>query len=413
MKRSIILSCLLSLSLVIAAAAAQLPPMHRGVNTFPWIYRARIVGNNGQAFDYARLFPYFDAFKPTHFAALRAAGFDFVRAIVEPSPFLAADSAQREALVAQVLAETRKATDQGLTVIIDPHPHEGVKAWDSLAILTSDDMKARYEAMIVAFARALPRDGHGRYVLELMNEPPGGYGWRDNYGWREFQIRLVKAARAVAPQLPLVVTGDRGGGLDGLLRLDVAAIDDPAIIYSFHYYLPMVVTHQGAKWTSKGWRQQLNGIPYPPTPSAAAPTLARAHDAIIGANAGADSGRQKSWDEAQAALLDYFHNQNMAETIQADFARVSAWARENRIPSSRILLGEFGVFRPGARVDTAVNWTRDVRKACESNGFAWAYFNYAPFDENGQGFSLLQMTGPQPNSFDPRMLSDGLGLRMP
>jgi hypothetical protein len=390
--------------------AAELPPLRRGVNTFPWIYRAQTVNDDGRTFDYEHLFPYFAAFRPSHFLALRAAGIDFVRVIVDPGPFLAADSEpKREKLIAQVIDQTRKASEQGLAIVIDLHPRESAKDWRSRAILASKDLQDRYQATVAAFAGALAhRSG---YVLELMNEPPGGYSAYDSFVWPEFQIRLVKAARAVAPELPLVVTGDRGGGPDGLVRLDAGRIDDEAIIYSFHYYLPMAVTHQGARWTSKVWRQYLSNVPYPPDQTGEAPTLARVRDAIFADKSIDDSTRRATWEEARAALLDYFRDRQAVETIRADFARVAAWAKQNHVPSSRVLLGEFGVFRPGASLDSAAKWARDVRATCENNGFAWAYFNYAPFDENGQGFSLLRMTGPTPNALDSRMLSEGLGLR--
>jgi hypothetical protein len=395
----------------IEPSAAEPPPLRRGVNTFPWIYRAQTLDHDGKAFDQRRLFPYFGAFKPDDFNALRASGVDFVRAIVDPSPLLAADPPQRDALIAQIIAEIHKASGQGLAVIVDLHPRESLTFWNARAILTSQDMKARYEAMVVAFAAALAREGDGVDLLELMNEPPGGFGRHDDYGWLPFQEKLVKAARAVAPRLPLVVTGDRGGGFDGLLRLDVKSIDAPAILYSFHYYAPMVVTHQRAKWTSKPWRQYLSGIPYPPAPSEEPGALARVRDAISRDKSVDSEVRQRNWDDARAALLDYFHNTDANEAIRADFARVAAWAEQNRIAPSRILLGEFGVFRPGASIDAAAKWTHDVRTAAEINGFAWGYFNYAPFDENGEGFSLLQMTGPHPNDFDAEMLTEGLGLQ--
>jgi len=391
--------------------AAEFPPLHRGVNTFPWIYRARSLDHDERAFEIKRLFPYFNAFKPAHFAALRRAGIDFVRAIVEPGPILAASSPQRELLISQIIEQTHKASEQGLAVIVDLHPRESVASWNALAILTSEDLKARYESVVVEFARALARESDRSYALELMNEPPGGFGRHDNFRWAAYQERLVRAARPVAPRLRLVVSGDRGGSLDGLLRLDAKSIDDPSILYSFHYYSPMVVTHQGAKWTSKPWRQYLSRVPYPPTSSDEEASLARVRDAILRDGSTDTLVRRRNWDDARAALVDYFQNPGAKQAIQADFSRVAAWANENHIAASRVLLGEFGVFRPGASVDAARKWTHDVRTACEANGFAWAYFNYAPFDENGEGFSLLQMTGPHPNAFDAEMLSEGLGLQ--
>jgi len=412
-----------ALSVVVAGASLfttlaeanppEAPAIHRGFNTFPWLSRARTLKGDPRQFDYDRLFPYRAQFSAAEFAALRQLGADFVRAIVEPSPFLLASPELRARLVAEVVAETKKASGAGLSVIIDLHPRGTVAAWSAQAILSHADLKEGYRATAVAFARALNDEPQGRFILELMNEPPGGYGATDDDGWRPFQALLVKAARAVAPALPLVVTGDRGGGPDGLLRLNPAALDDPGILYSFHYYLPMVVTHQGAHWTSKAWRRYVSGVAFPPAPSEAAATMARIRAAIFGDPALPEATRQKLWGEAEEALQDYYYNPKVAGSIQADFARISDWANAYHIPHSRIIVGEFGVFRPGACIDTAARWTHDVRKASEDYGFPWAFFNDSPFDENGQGFSFRRMSGPHPNEFDPRMLSEGLGLRMP
>jgi endoglucanase len=395
-----------------AAAAGMLPPMHRGINTFPWIYRARTLNNDSQAFDFPNLFPYFSAFHQANFEALHRAGADFIRVPVEPSPFLAANPEERTKLISIVLEELRKVTSTGMTAVLDLHPREAVPAWKSDVILSTPDLTSRYQVTLVELAKAIVQSGNHQIVLELMNEPPGGYGWHDRFSWLTLQATLVKAVRAVAPSLPVVVTGDRGGGIEGLLRLDPATIDDPAIIYSFHYYEPTVLTHQGAKWTSKAWRQYMDGIPYPPAPADPGPSLKRVHDAIFDDTISGTS-KQSVWSEAQAALRDYYKNDNGIVTIKHDFARVSAWAKEHRIPASRIVLGEFGIFRPGASLETDVNYTHDVRKSAEDAGFAWAYFNYTPFDETKQAFSILRMTGPAPNEFDPDIVQRGLGWKMP
>ena len=59
------------------------------------------------------------------------------------------------------------------------------------------------------------------------------------------------------------------------------AFNDPNIFYSFHYYDPMVVTHQGANWGSKRYREFLSGIAYPPAQQDEKETLECIHDKIV------------------------------------------------------------------------------------------------------------------------------------
>jgi len=90
----------------------------------------------------------------------------------------------------------------------------------------------KYQDLLVALASKLKERRQNSVILEVMNEPSAG--WNQPYNWFEIQARFVVAVRRVAPVLPLIVTGDRGGGIDGLLRLNPQpAINDPMILYSF------------------------------------------------------------------------------------------------------------------------------------------------------------------------------------
>ena len=396
----------------VAGSSEHTPLLHRGINTFPWLHRARTLDNDSKTFDFDHPFPYLNAYRPEHFDRLRKAGADFIRVPVEVGPFAAADGRVRAALIATLMDQLRKITDQGLTAILDPHPREGGPAWSTNTILSATDTEQRYQGMLLDFSRAIEQLGDQKIVLELMNEPPGGYSWHDKVDWRPFQSQLVKAIRAVAPQLPLILTGDRGGGIDGLLRLDPTTLDDGDIIYSFHYYDPMIVTHQGATWTSEAWRQYVSGIAYPASPDDLKPSLKRVHDAIFSDNI-SDASKESLWSHAQVALRDYYASHFGIENIRADFERVSQWAAEHKIPKRRILLGEFGIYRPGASHETDVNYTHDVRTVAEEAGFAWSYWNYTPNDDSKQSFSILRMQDPGRNEFDPDITVRGLGWHMP
>ena len=79
-----------------------------------------------------------------------------------------------------------------------------------------------------------------------MNEPQLGYDFLSQRRWQGMIKDLYQAVRAESPDMVVVVSGGRGGGLDGLLNLDPAPFaGDPQVRYSLHYYLPYIFSHQG------------------------------------------------------------------------------------------------------------------------------------------------------------------------
>ena len=387
--------------------------MRRGFNVFPWLYRAATVPGEAGRFVAADAdpWPYLAAFPAACFATLRGLGVDVIRVPLEPSPFLAAtDDAERDARAAGVLDAIGRVTGRGLTAIVDLHPRDAQPLFTGTAVLQSADLRVRYRATVTALARAMASRG-GPLVLELMNEPPGGWGWRDDFGWFDFQAELVAAARVVAPRLPLLLQGDHGGGIDGLMRLDPGRLDGPTTLYSFHYYRPMIVTHQGATWGQNRYRRYLSGVPFPLDPADEAGVLARLKVRIDADPSALDKDR--IWRDASAAVRDDFSNGFGRDAIAQDVGRVVGWAARHRIPAERLFLGEFGAMRPGAATPTVVAYAKAVRSAAEAAGIGWAYWNYAPFDENSAGFSVLAMMPPDPVALDAGIIEEGLGLRRP
>jgi endoglucanase len=331
------------------------------------------------------------------FERIKAMGFDFVRLSVDPGPLLAADGSQLDQALAVLENDVRIVSGTGLKVLLDLHPVSQVKAWSAEAIEVSPTVANRYRAVVAATAAMLARAGSDRVAFELMNEPQfypcDGDGGRE---WEARLIALVRAARARAPDLTLVVSGACGGNVTGLTQLSPAKLGDDRLLYSFHFYEPLPFTHQGTPNA-----KDVRGAPWPVERSALARSLADS-DALIQADKSLTSpgARAAELANVKTYLQDYASGKWNEDLLEARFEQVRTWAVKNGVPTSRLLLGEFGVTAAedghgGALDSDRFLWLDAVRRAAEGLGASWCYWEYS----NPYGMSLT--TPDQSRSPDP------------
>jgi len=84
-----------------------------------------------------------------------------------------------------------------------------------------------------------------------------------------------------------------------------------------------------------------------------------AAQAKIASDAGlsADQGNA-IWASTRAVIETYYRSPPTIRNIREDFAKVANWAKTYHIAPSRIVLGEFGVLRPGGPKETVINYAR-------------------------------------------------------
>lgn len=294
---------------------------------------------------------------------LRNVRFGLVRQVVTPLPLMQPDPAARDAAIGQVVTVVDQIRAHGLAVVVDLHFWSpGTETAETM--LADPAKQESFARGATALARALA--GRKGVALELLNEPPPCPAGKA-VDWQVVQRQLVARVRAVAPTLPLVLTGC-GGQLDGLLELDVKPYTgDRNIRYTFHFYEPFIFTHQQ---TYLGGAR-LRSVPFPP-PGRDVP--ARIVDAMAPA---ATRGTHRS---TMAELNSYLSGHDSAPQIAARIDRAAVWARRHRIAPCHILLGEFGSTL-GANGDAEavrkdeLRWLALVRNGAERAGFAWAYWS--------------------------------------
>jgi hypothetical protein len=378
----LVLSLALATLLLAPAAAADFAG-RRGLNFEVWQDWTVKSAFLAPAYDRANFPDWLSRVDDAKLKALRAQGFDFVRLNVDPSPFFWVGEAAAP-LYEGVLSATRRLHASGFAVIVDLHilPEMDGRPDGRHDVLGAGGRKEtlfqRYLALVAEMARRLAPLPPERTALELMNEPD--QDWFSTFvamdRWPGQLAQLHAAARKAAPGLTLVMTGARGGGVEGLLRLDPRPFAaDPNLIWSVHYYEPMAITHAGQPWETTPQRF-LTHLPFP----ASALDAARAERLLAAARrrveAGVkDAGQRRDLLAALGKALAAYRASDASEaTIAADLARVGDWARRHGVPARRVLLGEFGVFQDEADPAARLAILKATREAAEKQGFLWAVY---------------------------------------
>jgi endoglucanase len=404
--------CLLAMMFVVGGmTAASAIEMRRAVNIAQWFTWPRFEAPPKTGIMWP---PYKETPPPPDIddlKELKRAGFDTVRLPVDPAPFFVFQDQQREQVYRLLFAAIDRIHAAGLNVIVDLHPNSRHPVWGQHAVVKGLEEPAfvALTSVVEDMARRLSRQNPQRVALELINEPRLKCKGEEQSRWETLLGHLVKRARASAPDLPLVVTGACISSLEGLLALDPKLLGDRNLIYTFHFYEPFSFTHQGAAfipWPDK----YLDEVPWPAGARPIDGPMQKIEKHVAKASNLDPVARTKAALGARINLEKFYASGAGRELIEKRFAQVEAWAKENGISPSRILIGEFGVLRkngdaPGALCEDRMRWLSDVRQTAERFGFAWAYFSYdGPFalvlDDRKKNLdtSVLAALGLMPNS---------------
>ncbi len=189
-----------------------------------------------------------------------------------------------------------------------------------------------------------------RFFFELINESEE----QDAYRWVGLQSATVRAIRHIDTQHTIIASGAHYDSLGDVLTTET--IDDPNVIYTFHFYEPYAFTHQGATWGSVEWNY-FSDIPYPATSSQLA-----------------DRMKKIPSDSARYQLYLYGAENWNATSILQRIAFAAAWGRERQVP---VVCNEFGAFRDTAPKDSRARYLHDVRIALEENGIGWGMWDWS------------------------------------
>ncbi|RWC60938.1 cellulase family glycosylhydrolase [Mesorhizobium sp.] len=317
--------------------------------------------------------------------ALKAAGFDFLRMPVDPSPFLSGRTvALRDDLYASVLDSVRMINRAGLKVVVDMHliPAGGSRKIGMAQVMDDPRTFDAYVEMVRKMARTLAGEDPAQVAFEPMNEPIVDCDSDGTSLWPDRQRKLFAAARSSATKLTLVLTGACYSAASSLDKINPKTIPDDNVIWTFHSYDPFLLTHQGATWAGD-FIPYVTDLPYPLTavPKAQLDVTLDTIRARIKAEAPwtRQSGLLAYLDE-QVASMD--SSDRLLGLMDAPFKEVEAWAKANGVRPENIILGEFGMIRQeygNSHVMPAeyrAAYVRDMIARAEAHGFSWAVWSY-------------------------------------
>jgi endoglucanase len=192
------------------------------------------------------------------------------------------------------------------------------------------------------------RDRSDLVVYEILNEPHG----IDPALWAKIQGKAIDAIRKVDTKHAIIVGGANFNCIPELVKLPKYA--DKNLIYTYHFYDPMVFTHQGAAFTGPSMRD-LVGVPWPPESGKIPPVPAKLRGTWIDDN------------------LRGYREAGTAARLFASLDAAQRFARERGVP---LYCGEFGAMRAMAPAKDRAEWYRAVRTHLETGGVAWTSWDY-------------------------------------
>jgi len=132
---------------------------------------------------------------------------------------------------------------RGLGVVLDLHRAPGFSftAFSESTLFQSLAQQDRFVALWEEITRHY-EDSSANLAFELLNE----IVLPSSSPWNSLARRAIAAIRSIDSRRVIIVGGNRYNAASELANLSLP--DDPRLLYTFHFYEPMVFTHQKARW---------------------------------------------------------------------------------------------------------------------------------------------------------------------
>lgn len=240
---------------------------------------------------------------------------------------------------------------RGLSVVLDFHraPGQDYDREKPNMLLHDREHWLRYVAVWRMLAKRFASYGE-KVIFELLNEIVDP----SQYLYKALIRDGLAAIRESDKQRWVIVGGNLFNSIDSLKELEL--LEDPYIMYNFHYYEPVVFTHQKAYFCEdlSIYNQEIH---YPGD-------FPELQQFLNSYPEHADKNHMYVWE----------HNtKNYMEK------RLQAAVRFHQYTGRPLYCGEFGVIDT-APVDSACRWLSDFTRLLDSYGIPHAYWSYKDMD---------------------------------
>ena len=307
----------------------------RGTNISHWLSQSKQRGEARKAF-----------FTKEDVQRIAAWGFDHIRLpIDEEQMWDQAGRPESEAwdLMNSALDWSVKA---GLGVIVDLHilrSHYFITATEP-KLFTDPAEEQRFASLWTDLSKGLSSRSVDRVAYELMNEAvatnPGD--------WNRVAHTAFSAIRQREVDRVIVLGSNRWNSATTFDQLSIP--DDRNQILTFHYYLPMLITHYTASWTPSG--QYAGPVTYPGKPVS-------------------DAELVKQTAEIRA-LVESLNEPYDRNRMIADLAQPLAARKQTGLP---LYCGEFGVFHK-CPAEPRMRWYKDFISVLNEFNIGWGNWDY-------------------------------------
>jgi len=279
------------------------------------------------------------------FKRIKAWGFNHVRLPIDYFHFFSgAELKPVESFFSALDVALNNAEAAGLWVILDLHKcpghdfHKGT--YEEQSFFT--DAVHRKDACKVWSVLAERYGARPSVMLEILNEPTA----TDSAVWDKVKDELFTHIRKAAPKSTVVVGSNKWNSAREFANL--TPIDDDNILYSFHFYNPVIFTHQMAPWIHK--RAFDNHLQYPGTYELPPDLVTRL------------PGDRGTWNHKR---------------LEQELEAALTFRAKYKVP---VACGEFGVYVGGPDRTSQLNWMTDFLQILAGAGIGYSYWNYKNLD---------------------------------
>ena len=197
-------------------------------------------------------------------------------------------------------------------------------------------------------------------IYEPLNEPVAN----DSKDWHQLVEDFIVTVRKNSSQF-LLIESNLWGNVKEFS--DLPKFTDDKIIYSFHFYIPLFISHQKAYWLPLIVKYYNKNFNYPGKPD----------------NMDSFLSTIKDLDKNFFLLMSEENKEWNKSALRESLKPVLDFKKKYNVP---VLCGEFGTIAL-AYPHTRQNWLKDVIDLFSENDISYTYWNYKNMD-----FGLLDFT---------------------